>query len=46
MTVWHEKVGSLSVYRSVLERCAPQALAALDKLAPGDVGWDGRCGLP
>jgi hypothetical protein len=37
-TVWHDKVGSLSVYRSVLERLAPKALAALDKSLPGIVG--------
>lgn len=38
VTVWHEKTGSLSVYRSVLERAATNALAVLDSLVPGEVG--------
>ncbi len=29
-TLWHEKVGSLTVYRTVLERAAPEALGRLE----------------
>lgn len=38
MTVWHERVASITVYRSVLERHAPKALASLDALLPGAIG--------
>lgn len=38
VTIWHDKVGSLTAYRSVLERRAPEALVALDTAAPGIVG--------
>jgi hypothetical protein len=39
VTIWNDNGGSLGFYKSVFERCAPQALVRVNELlAPGEVG--------
>ncbi len=38
VSIWNDKGASLSPFRTVLQQLAPQALAALDRKAPGQIG--------